>query len=124
MQGVGEGMGRKKRAVIEGLLGAGTREEAEAARAEAERYQREHPTDMGVLAALERLDEREDGLPANARARRVRRRVRAGLALVAGALCTYLFGFSLGIAALLGVALALEIAGWTCAYLASRSPDH
>ena len=50
---------RRRKEVIEGLLDANTQEEAGRARAAADRYRREHPTDPGVPAALEKLEARE-----------------------------------------------------------------
>ena len=111
---------RSRKEVIDGLLGARTQEEAGEARAVADRYRREHPTDPGVLAALERLEAREWELPEDAEARQVRRRVAVGLALVAGALCLYLYGLGTGLVVVVGVAVAMEAAGWAYACFAAR----
>ena len=111
---------RHRKEVIEGLLGARTQEEAGKAWTAADRYRQEHPTDPGVLAALERLEAREWKLPQDAEAKRARRRVAFGLALVAGALCLYMYGMAAGLAVVFGAAMALEAAGWAYAYFASR----
>ena len=116
------GMYRREE-VIEGLLGARTREDAGEARAAADRYRLDHPTDLGVLAALERLEAREWKLPEDAGAKRARRRVAFGLALVAGALCLYLYGAATGLSVVFGAAMALEAAGWAYAFFASRSRE-
>ena len=114
-------MGTRRRGeVIEGLLGARTQEEAGKARAAADRYRRESPTDPGVLAALERLEAREWKLPQDAEAKRARRRVVFGAAMLAGAFCLYLYGMAAGLAVVFGAAMALEAAGWAYAYFASQ----
>ena len=112
---------RRRGEVIEGLLGARTQEEAGKARMAADRYRREeHPTDPGVLAALERLEAREWKLPQDAEAERARRRVVFALAMLVGAFCLYLYGMAAGLAVVFGAAMALEAAGWACSYFTSR----
>lgn len=108
---------KRRGEVIEGLLRAKTREEAGEAREAADRFRREHPTDPGILAALERLEAREWKLPEDVR---TGRRVAFGAALFAGALCLYLYGMAAGLTVVFCAAMAVEAAGWAYAYFVSR----
>lgn len=113
----------KRRALIERLLKASSRDEAEAAEIEATRHLTNNPNDHGVMAAHQRLEKRNESIGGPLH-RDERSELRWAVTLLALAVLTVIFfvehglGWTAAIGA--GLVLSLEAFYWTWIYFGRR----